>query len=436
MDEQWYADRCLLRDLLRAHPDWTQQQLAQQTGRSVGWVKKWKRRLRAAVPGDDGALWGQSRVRKHHPPPLDRAVIDRILAIRDQPPAGLARVPGPRAILYYLGQDAALLASGTRLPRSARTIWQILTCHGRIAHPPSRAHQPLDRPPPLTAWQLDFKDVATVPADPDGKRQHVVETLNIVDSGTSILLEARVRADFTAATALDAVVQALRAHGLPERVTIDRDPRFVGAASGRDFPTPFVRCLTCLGVAVDICPPHRPDLNCYVERYHRSYDRECLRIHHPTSEEQAAAVTADFVRQYNEQRPNQARSCGNRPPRVAFPDLPPRPALPATVDPDAWLRTVDGRSFARKVRHDGTVTLAGDRYYVGQKLAGQPVVLRLRAADRTLDVLHHQQVLRQVRLKGLLEAALPLDDYVALMCAQAQLRQDRTARLTQRRPAA
>ena len=436
MEEQWYADRCLLRDVLRAHPDWTQQQLAQQTGRSVGWVKKWKRRLRAAAPGDDGVLWSQSRERKQHPPPLDRAVIDRILGLRDQPPAGLARVPGPRAILYYLAQDAGLVASGARLPRSARTIWRILTTHGRIAHPPSRTHEPLDRPPPLTCWQLDFKDVTTVPADPGGKQQHAVETLNIIDSGTSILLEARVRADFTAATALDAVVETLRVHGLPERVTIDRDPRFVGAASGRDFPTPFVRCLTCLGVAVDICPPHRPDLNCYVERYHRSYDRECLRIHHPASEEQAVAVTADFVRQYNEQRPNQARSCGNRPPRTAFPELPSRPALPATVDPDAWLRTIDGRSFARKVRHDGTVTLDGDRYYVGQKLVGQPVVLRVRAADHTLDVLHRQQVLRQVRLKGLREAALPLDDYVALMRGQAQLRQDRTARLTRRRPAA
>ena len=299
MEEHWYADRCLLRDLLRAHPDWTQQQLAQHTGRSVGWVKKWKRRLRAAAPGADGVLWGQSRARKHPPPPLDRAVIDRILAIRDQPPAGLARVPGPRAILYYLAQDAELAAGGMRLPRSARTVWRILSEHGRIAQRPRRAHEPLDRPPPLTAWQLDFKDVTTVPADLGGKQQHAVETLNIIDSGTSILLEARVRADFTAATALEAVVDALRAHGLPERVTIDRDPRFVGAASGRDFPTPFVRCLTCLGVAVDICPPHRPDLNCYVERYHRSYDRECLRIHRPASAEQAAAVTADFVRQWS-----------------------------------------------------------------------------------------------------------------------------------------
>jgi hypothetical protein len=436
MEEQWYADRCRLRAARRAHPEWTNQQLAQHTGRSPGWVKKWRRRLRDAPSDDDDVLRGRSRARLHPPAPLDQAVVERILALRDSPPAGLGRVPGPRAILYYLQQDGAGDAGGPRLPRSTRTVWQVLARHGRIARPPRRAHEPLDRPPPLTCWQLDFKDVTTVPGDPDGKRQHAVEALNIVDTGTSILIEARVREDFTAATALEAVVDVLRAHGLPERVTIDRDARFVGSASGRDFPTPFVRCLTCLGVAVDICPPHRPDLNCYVERYHRSYERECLRVHQPHTAEEARAVTAAYLRHYNEERPSQARSCGNRPPRVAFPALPPRPAPPPTVDPDAWPRAVDGRSFARKVRHDGTVTLDGDRYYIGQRLAGQAVVLQVRAADQTLVVLHRRQVLKQLRLKGLLATPLPLDDYVALMRKQAQAHQEHMARLVQRRAAA
>ena len=435
MEEQWYADRCRLRELLRAHPDWTKRQLAAHLGRSLSWIKKWCRRLQAA-PDDEQVLWGQSRVRHRLPAPLEQTVIARLLAIRDQPPAGLQRVPGPRAILYYLAQDAELAASGARLPRSTRTVWQILTRHGRIAQPPRRVHEPVERPAPLTAWQLDFKDVTTVAADPDGKRQHAIETLNVIDTGTSILLDARVREDFTAATALEAVVEVLRAHGLPERVTIDRDPRFVGAASGRDFPTPFVRCLTCLGIEVDICPPHRPDKNGFVERYHRTYDRECLRIQHPATREEAVTATEAFVRHYNQERPNQALSCGNRPPLVAHPALTPRPSLPTHVDPDAWLQSVDGRSFARKVRYDGTVTIDGDRYYVGQSLAGQPVVLRVRAADRTLLIYHRQQVLKQVRLKGLRADTLPLEDYVTLMRGQAQARQDRSARLTRRSRAA
>jgi hypothetical protein len=39
----------------------------------------------------------------------------------------------------------------------------------------------------MQSWEIDFKDVSTVPAEPEGKKQHVVETLNMVDVGTSIL---------------------------------------------------------------------------------------------------------------------------------------------------------------------------------------------------------------------------------------------------------
>ena len=45
------------------------------------------------------------------------------------------------------------------------------------------------------------KDASTVPADPHGKRQHVVEILTIIDKGTSVLVAHHVRADFTAETA-------------------------------------------------------------------------------------------------------------------------------------------------------------------------------------------------------------------------------------------
>jgi hypothetical protein len=106
--------------------------------------------------------------------------VDRILAIRDTPPDHLQRTPGPEAILYYLGRDADLAAAGLRLPRSTRTVWQILRQHGRIASPGEHRHTPVERPAPMTAWQLDFKDVSTVPPEPDGKQQHVVEVLNTV----------------------------------------------------------------------------------------------------------------------------------------------------------------------------------------------------------------------------------------------------------------
>ena len=39
-----------------------------------------------------------------------------------------------------------------------------------------------------------------MPAETDGKQQHVVEVLNTVDTGTSILVNAQVREGFTAET--------------------------------------------------------------------------------------------------------------------------------------------------------------------------------------------------------------------------------------------
>jgi len=139
------------------------------------------------------------------------------------------------------------LPEGVRLPRSTRTIWKILRQHNRIAVDHRRISKPLERPDPLQEIQMDFKDDSTVPAEPLGKRQHVVEPCNFVDAGTSIWLHAMVREDFTAETACDTLVEFLQRSGLPAMLTFDRDPRWVGSASGRDFPSVLVRFLRLAG---------------------------------------------------------------------------------------------------------------------------------------------------------------------------------------------
>jgi hypothetical protein len=420
MEEAWFADRIRLRHLLRTHPGWSHRARAAEIGRSVGWVKKWTKRLRAAAPDDDDVLRGLSRRRKHPPPPWDDRVIDRILEIRDQPPEHLRRTPGPKAILYYLQRDADLQALGVPLPRSTRTIWRILSQNGRILHPARPRHEPVDRPAPLSSWQLDFKDASTVPAEPEGKRQHVVEVLNTVDVGTSLLLDAQAEEDFTAQTSVLAVAHLLRAQGLPNRVTFDRDTRFVGSWSNRDFPSPFVRFWSCLGVEVTVCPPHRPDKNAFVERYHRSYNSECLQVERPGTLAEVRNVTASYQEHYNWERPNQAQSCGNLPPRMAFPTLPARPPVPFLVDPDAWLRTVDGRSYVRKVRENGTVLVDDTPYYIGQTFAGQYVGMQVDAPSREFAVLQGGQEVKRLPIKGLVGGVLPFDSFVAVMAEQAR----------------
>ena len=420
MEEQWLADRQRLQHLLDTHPEWTRQDLADATGRSLGWVKKWKRRLHGTSASDPSVLLSRSRARKTPPLRLSDAIIARILDIRDHPPHNLGRIPGPKAILYYLQLEADTTLAGERLPRSTRTIWLTLRQHQRIVLTPSRTHRPVERSEPLTDWQLDFKDASTVPAAAEGKRQHVIEVLDIVDTGTSLLLDAQPRADFTMATTIAAVAQTVREIGLPERITVDRDARFVGGTQYTDAPSPFLRFWLCLGVQVTVLPPRRPDLNAFVERYHRSYDEECLAVYRPMDLDSVTSVTERFRQHYNQERPHQGVSCGNQPPLKAFPNLPPRPPIPTLVDPDRWIEALDGKRFVRKVQSDTSVKLDTQRYYASRALVGQQVTLIISAGDRTLRVEHEGKEVRRLPLHESGQPPCSFEQFVEQLCQEAR----------------
>ncbi len=368
------AKRATLRWLAQQHSEWTHQDLADALGMSGSWVSKWLQRLRRADPDDVMVL--HSRTPPRHTPPVSIAsqpvVVQRILEIRVAPPENLQRVPGPEAILYYIHRDPALQGAGMRLPRSQTTIWKILRQAGCIEKDRRRRPKPLELRERGEEVQFDLKDASSVPADPEGKRQHVVEIANFVDAGTSIWLHRQVGAQFDAETLFEVVTQFLCQHGLPRMLTFDNDPRLVGSPSGRDFPSALVRFLWCVGVTPNVIPPHRPDLNAYVERFHRSLGQECLQVHLPRTHEQVQEATEAFLTHYNGERPNQARSCGNQPPRVACEQFPTLPAVPRTADPDRWLMQVNKQAFARTIRAGGDVTINRQDYYVSRRLAGKP----------------------------------------------------------------
>lgn len=264
MEEQWQVDRARLRTLLRAHPDWPYRQYSETIGRSYSWVKKWVKRLKTASSDDDQVLKGRSRRPHHLRPSIAPAVVKRILAIRDEPPDGLQRVPGPLAIKYFLHEAEKTDPLGHHLPTSTSTIWRILDQHQRIWRSTKADYEPLPRASPMLVWQIDFKDVTSVKAEPEGKQGHAIEVLNVIDTGSSVLLANLARPDFNQETAIEAMLEIFERWGCPKQITFDRDPRFVGSWSGRDFPTAFTRFLVCLGIEINICPPRRPDKNCFV----------------------------------------------------------------------------------------------------------------------------------------------------------------------------
>jgi len=268
---------------------------------------------------------------------------------------------------------------------------------------------------------MDFKDVSSVlPAQSsEGKYKHVVEVCNFVDAGTSIALWAQAREDFHEQTAIEAVITFLRMYGRPRQITFDRDPRWVGSSSGRDFPSPLRRLLLCLGINPQVCPPQRPDKNAYVERYHRTYGHECLQVYRPGTLQEVREVTETFLQHYNWERPHQGRSCGNVPPRVAFPTLPTLPDLPARVDPDGWLSTFDQQMYLRHVGHDGCVDVDLQTYYISSQLAKRTVLLQVDAAGKRFVVWHGDQMIKTLPIKGLIGEEMALDDFLKHMHREA-----------------
>jgi len=432
MEEQWVVDRAKLRQLLHEHPEWSNQHYAQAVGRSRKWVQKWKKRLQASDLADQRALYSQSRARKTRAEPYHPEVIACILELRDHPPEAVPRKLGAPTILYYLHQDAALKASGHRLPRSTSTIGKILHMHQRILPLPQVEHAPFERPEPMDTWEIDFTDVRSAQARHEGKQQHQVEAFAVVDRGSSILVDLQASDDYHTETAIIALASTLLEQGLPRCIVFDRDPRWVGSWSAEEFPSAFMRFLLNLGIALEVCPPQRPDLKPFVERYFRTLNAECVQVNHPVDVVQTREVFDTHRAIYNQLRPNQSKACGNRPPAVAFPALPQLPNVPRQVDPDHWLLSYHHRQFKRRVSSSGRIQIGRQRYFVRRDLVGRYVICKLDAYRRVFEILVDNRVFKTTPIKELYNTELEFGDYLELMLKEAEAehrRLDRERRL-------
>jgi hypothetical protein len=419
MEEQWVVDRSRLRAVWLEHPEWSKRQLAEAVGRSKSWVKKWLKRIRSSPLEDQQVLQGQSRARKHPPPTWPENVVNKILEIRDDPPKKLGRTPGPLTILYYLPRDQSLTEAGARLPRSTRTIWKILDRYHRILRPSAPLRDPEERPEPGVEWGMDFHDVSCVPADPEGKQQHVVEILNVVDHGSSAVVASEPGSDYTAESALRTVADLLVEQGCPDRIRMDRDTRWVGSWTAKDFPSPLLRFLQCLGIEPKVCPPQTPEKNPFVERYHRNYKYECQYQERPQDLESTIATNGPYVHFYNYERPNQAVTCGNLPPLVKFPDPPRLSPVPDTIDPDRWLLLQTGKTYTRRLDRNGTFQLGNQTYYVQQKLHGRSVTIWVDGRKKELDIFVDRQAVKKIPIKGLQNRLMDFPEYLELICREA-----------------
>lgn len=408
MEAVWEIERMKLFQLVRDYPDWSTSRLADAMGHSLSWVKKWRKRFRQAQQPSLALFQGQSRAPKTRSKPLTPLVRNAILSLRDQLKAVYRRVVGPKTILYHLHQDPLIQQREDFVPRSSGTIWRVLKEGGRI---PSRVreHHPVERPAPMTHWEMDF-----------GQLADQIEFFTVVDRGTSILVDTQADQHFNAETALLAVAQLLLLNGLPQKLRFDRDSRFLSSWLMDGYPSPLVRFLLCLGVEPDPTPPRRPDLKPFVERCIRTLKYECLWEQKPASPTQADELLREYRYFYNHQRANQSSACQNRPPYAAFPILPDGRALPEAVDPDAWLEHYHRKLFKRRVGSNGMVSLDRHTYYVGTASAGKPVAFQLDAQRRQFLALSQGQVIKKFEIRGLYGQPMTFAAYLNGMLEEAR----------------
>lgn len=418
METEWRVARARLRDLLGENGQASHRELAEQLGYSVAWVRKWRKRLAQAPPDDKQVLFGQSHRPKHIPRQVSEAVEERIIELRVTLSEKYNRTVGARTIAAYLREEAAQWAGV--VPTSTRTIWRILRRRQYIVVSTPREKQPVVRPTPGLDWEVDFCTAAKVSPEAPGKKQNALEVFNVVDRGSSASIDSQPSAQFDAEQALLTMAATLQKEGVPRCISYDRDPRFVGSQSTDGFPSAFTRYLLCVGCAVDILPPHRPDLKPFVERFQRTLQEECLAKHHPETAAEAITYVQPYCQWYNQERPHQGRDLHDRPPQQRLTQAPALLRLPEKVDPDAWLEHYDKQYYRRHVDSSGAIQLWKYTYYVGMAYTNQTVLVRLDAPQRLIHIEVGKMLVKSIPLKGLYGQVVDYQDFLGLMCDEAR----------------
>ncbi len=422
----WVKKRAELREQLQneAKRNWSHAALARSIDMSPDFVAKWRDIVINTELDDMDVLKSRSRARLTSPKLVTEVVEAKIIHYREVLSEERNQRVGARGIKPYLLKDEELKELEVYIPTSTSTITKVLNDYGRIPKPAPRMHIAVDRPPPMQVWEIDFTDVTSASSERTEKKQHQVEALNVIDSGSSVVIDNQVSDRYDAEWSLMTLIDMLYRIGCPQVIRMDRDPRFIGGWQMDEFPSAMMRCLLCVGITPDICPPRQPWKKPFVERFNRTQQQEAFRKHKPATVHEAQMVVDDHRYYYNVERPNQAITCQDRPPSEAIGVPPFLPRLPSEVDPDAWLTYWNQQVFRRTVNSNGSISVDARRYYIGRSYKGLRVLLHINAQEKVFVVHKADTEIKQVPIKGLAHGILPFDDYVDYIRRQARSEQN------------
>lgn len=337
-------------------------------------VHEWLRRY-----GSDGGLGGLAdRTSKpgscpHQMPALVEATV---VAMRRAHPAW-----GPSRIVWQLGRD------GVSPMPSRSGVYRALLRHGLVEGTKRRRrredYRRWERSRSMELWQMDVMGRAFLS---DGREMKIVTGL---DDHSRFVVCAKVVPRATARPVCDALVEALRRHGVPEQLLTDNGKVFTARFGLGPGPVLFDKICHANGIKHLLTAPYSPTTTGKIERFHKTLRAEFLAVHdrqHATVEALQAALDG-WVHEYNTERPHQ--SCGGCPPAQRF-ALADRSLHVVDAPPEDRIARVKAgprpAGVSRWVDQRGGISLAGFRYRVGPTFAGEPV--EVVVTDGLVEVLH------------------------------------------------
>ncbi len=233
----------------------------------------------------------------------------------------------------------------------------------------------------MELWQMDVVSRIFLT---DGTQLHCVTG---IDDHSRYCVSAQLVRRATAQPVCDALLLALRRHGVPEEILTDNGRVFTGRLKNPNTLVLFDRICLNNGITHRLTAPYSPTTTGKVERLHRTMRREFFELNtFETLEETQAALDA-WVVEYNTEREHQ--SLGDLPPIRRF-ELARRDSLEVidgeAREPEASVT----KSLARVVDDKGRVVVLRYRYHVGKAYVGETVAVSLK--DGLLSV-HHRGAL-------------------------------------------
>ena len=284
---------------------------------------------------------------------------------------------GPRTLLNKLRRELDE-------PPSRSGIYRALVRHGLI-DPKKRRRRREDyrrweRSRSMELWQMDVVGEIFLS---DGTKLSAVTG---IDDHSRFCVCARLIVRATAKPVCDALVHALRTHGIPEQILTDNGKVFTGKLAPRPATVLFDRICHENGIKHILTAPYSPTTTGKVERLHKTMRKDFFSVNTFDTLEQAQTALDAWVIEYNTEREHQG--IGDVAPIRRF-EL----AKPASFDVlDAEIQTQPevepaNKFVTRRVDDKGRISILNHRYHVGRYLAGQPV--RVTVDDGLLNVAHN-----------------------------------------------